>query len=922
MKKITALSITLFVLCSIMPPAIKAENEQEGCAWTMFGGDSEHSGVAQDYCIDDVSMLKKKWEFKPPESEIIGIQSLVTSKGKVFTITEDLEFSKINMHCLRSSDGGVAWSKQLEVPLLLTQMAILNDQLIFGDPLGIRGFSTKSGGISWKYEAELEDIFSMIIHSPKPTIYNGKIYTVFGQGKMACFSSSGDRIWLDKITSNSKIESYSSPIISNNKLFVLMDNLYCLQPSNGRENWRSFVGNGGTGFTNISSYKDKLIVSLKDKTSSQDLFANDEEEEDKPTPNTVICVDQDKGKTIWKYKTQDDIFFGFAVDQDSGSVFFGCIDSKMYGLDIETGKEKWSLELGEKIIGSPTIFGKYILVGCYDGNLYCINKLSGKVITKYAIGGPISTPPAVLDNLVFVATLDGRVICFEGKSGPIPTSIDITPKNPTAFVNEKFQFEATILDQDGKKVIGLQPTWKVDPPKFGTIDQFGVFLPSERGNCNIIASIGKVSASTNVEIFMKQPLKFTDMLDFGEVEQDTTPTIEFMVKNPEPYEAKFKITAKSKWITFDPPSGKIDPDGSITIKATANPETLEMDQLVTEKVKFEYNYGEGEITIQARKTYNPPPLLAPKEIELTDVKQGENIKKSFQIINQAKKEYKISCKSATSWLKIAGEEITIPADNETTCDLEISTSSLALTKTHTGIILVKWPKGELELPVKVTMVKDVTPPKITIEKIGDLINQDSYVIMGSADEPVTAKAVFGGIEINGRQDNPKTFAVTVPLKPAPSKNVFKVEATDESGNKTAIDVVIINIAEKKVELVVGSQIMMVDGTEVQINPPPYIKGGTTMVPLRAIADAFGAEVNYDAKTKSISIKYGQTRIIMTVNKTEAIVNGKRTKVSPPPETHKTGRVTVPFRFIAEVFRAEVSYDGTTKTITLIKQTRP
>lgn len=922
MKKIIAILISLVVFCSITPPIITAEdNDENGCVYPMFGGDEEHSGVAQDYCIEDVSDLSKKWEFKPPDSQLIGVQSLVTANKKIITITEDLDFKKIKMHCLRPTDGNISWSKQLEVPVLFSQIAILNGQIILGDPLGIRSFSINNGTSSWSHDAEIDDIFAMLVCFPKPTVYNGKIYTNFGKGKMACFSSSGNQEWIETINSSSKVMSSPSPVISNNKLFVLMDNLYCLQPSSGRRNWSTFVGDGALGMTSITAYENKIILSIKDKISNTNIFHKNTEERE-PVPNTVVCVDQEKGKILWKYKTKDNIYMGFAVDEDSKSVFFGCADSKMYGLDIETGKERWITELGNEISSSPTIFGKYLLIGCDDGNLYCVNKLSGKIATKYVVGSPILTPPAVLDNMVLVSTFDGKVVCFEGKSGPIPNSIEIAPKNPIAFVNEKMQFEATILDQDGKKIVGLQPVWKVDPPKYGTIDQFGAFLPTEKGNCTITASIGKISASTSVEIYIKQPLEFTDMLDFGEVEQNTTPTIEFTIKNPEPYEAKFKITTKSKWVTFDPSSGKIDPENTITIKATANPESLEMDQLVTEKAELEYNYGEGEITIQAQKTYNPPPLLAPKEIELAGVKQGENIKKSFQIINQAKKEYKISCKSTTPWLKVPVEEIIIPADNEATFEFEISTNGLALSKTHTGIVIVKWPKGELELPVKVEMVKDVTSPKITIDKIGDLVNQDSYVIMGSANETVTAKAIFGGIEINGKQNAPNTFAITVPLKPAPSKNIFKIEVTDESGNKTMADVIIINIAEKRVELTVGSQTMMVDGVEVQINPPPYIKGGTTMVPLRAIADAFGAEVNYDGKTKSISIKYGQIKITMVVNKTEAIVNGKRVKISPPPETHKSGRVTVPFRFIAEAFGAEVTYDATTKSIILTKQIRP
>ncbi|NLH79017.1 MAG: hypothetical protein GX465_18510, partial [Acidobacteria bacterium] len=78
MKKTIAILISLVVFCSITPPMITAEDDDDNnsCIYPMFGGDEEHSGVAQDHCIEDVSLLKKKWESKIPESDFIGIESL------------------------------------------------------------------------------------------------------------------------------------------------------------------------------------------------------------------------------------------------------------------------------------------------------------------------------------------------------------------------------------------------------------------------------------------------------------------------------------------------------------------------------------------------------------------------------------------------------------------------------------------------------------------------------------------------------------------------------------------------------------------------------------------------------------------------------------------------------------------------------
>ncbi len=58
-----------------------------------------------------------------------------------------------------------------------------------------------------------------------------------------------------------------------------------------------------------------------------------------------------------------------------------------------------------------------------------------------------------------------------------------------------------------------------------------------------------------------------------------------------------------------------------------------------------------------------------------------------------------------------------------------------------------------------------------------------------------------------------------------------------------------------IRLTVGSKIMTVDGRKVQIDQPPIINADSwrTLVPVRAIAEAFGAEVEWDKKTQTITI---------------------------------------------------------------------
>jgi len=65
--------------------------------------------------------------------------------------------------------------------------------------------------------------------------------------------------------------------------------------------------------------------------------------------------------------------------------------------------------------------------------------------------------------------------------------------------------------------------------------------------------------------------------------------------------------------------------------------------------------------------------------------------------------------------------------------------------------------------------------------------------------------------------------------------------------------------KKILSLWIGVDYIFVDNngeySELPLDAPPYIQKGRTMVPIRAISEAFGAEVDWDAKEKKITILY-------------------------------------------------------------------
>ena len=117
---------------------------------------------------------------------------------------------------------------------------------------------------------------------------------------------------------------------------------------------------------------------------------------------------------------------------------------------------------------------------------------------------------------------------------------------------------------------------------------------------------------------------------------------------------------------------------------------------------------------------------------------------------------------------------------------------------------------------------------------------------------------------------------------------------------------------------VGDSTLMINGQAQTVETPYVVGEGVTLVPLRVITEAFGAEVIWEGETKSITLKYPDVEILLQIDNPTAEVNGTAQTLLSAPELTPNGVTMVPLRFISETFGAEVSYDEATGGIKVIK----
>ncbi len=121
-----------------------------------------------------------------------------------------------------------------------------------------------------------------------------------------------------------------------------------------------------------------------------------------------------------------------------------------------------------------------------------------------------------------------------------------------------------------------------------------------------------------------------------------------------------------------------------------------------------------------------------------------------------------------------------------------------------------------------------------------------------------------------------------------------------------------------VEFTAGDDILIINGAKVQVERP-YISGsGTTMVPLRVISEAFGAKVEWNDAEQEIALSYGDCDINLKIGSRDALVNGKPARLEQPPVLSMSGTTMVPLRFISEAFGADVGWEDATGRITVTK----
>ncbi|HOC53087.1 MAG TPA: stalk domain-containing protein, partial [Caldisericia bacterium] len=255
---------------------------------------------------------------------------------------------------------------------------------------------------------------------------------------------------------------------------------------------------------------------------------------------------------------------------------------------------------------------------------------------------------------------------------------------------------------------------------------------------------------------------------------------------------------------------------------------------------------------------------------------------------------------------VNGVEATVDADGKFSAEV-------TLKEGENDIVVVAKDKSGNKTEKLLKVVLDTLPPNVTVNALPSPLTSTKVKLTGYVE-------IGSTVLVN---DKPATVASDdweVELTLDYGENLVTVVAKDSVGNEKKVETTVVIFKETLLELQIGSPTPKVNGVYGDpLEAAPFIKDGRTMVPLRFIAEAFGANVEWIPETKGINISLELASAVHTiglqVGNPTAIVDGEVVTLDVAPVI-VNGRTFVPIRFIAESFGATVDWNDLYQVVTI------
>ncbi|KRE50109.1 stalk domain-containing protein [Paenibacillus sp. Soil724D2] len=138
-------------------------------------------------------------------------------------------------------------------------------------------------------------------------------------------------------------------------------------------------------------------------------------------------------------------------------------------------------------------------------------------------------------------------------------------------------------------------------------------------------------------------------------------------------------------------------------------------------------------------------------------------------------------------------------------------------------------------------------------------------------------------------------------------NITTVDTSSSSGSDPESSLVPVTIQPISAENVLSPNIF------IKFDVPPVIINGQAYLPIRSVSESFGAAVDWDQESLTVTVSTEYATITSRINNTTAYIDGEPTQIDGP-SLLLAGKTYVPLRFISESLGLQVDWHAPTQII--------
>lgn len=146
-------------------------------------------------------------------------------------------------------------------------------------------------------------------------------------------------------------------------------------------------------------------------------------------------------------------------------------------------------------------------------------------------------------------------------------------------------------------------------------------------------------------------------------------------------------------------------------------------------------------------------------------------------------------------------------------------------------------------------------------------------------------------------------------------DLYKAKIAVSAGDKIATTSIYSSSA-KVIEMTIDKKDYYVNLEKQSMDTAPFIKDSRTLVPVRFIAEAIGAQVDWNAEEEVVTISNGQDVLTLKIGESSYELNGISTAMDTTPII-KDSRTFIPIRFVAEALGLIVDYDDASRLVSIV-----